>query len=513
MAHYSRPLSKSKLIAYRQCHKRLWLEVWHPERKVESESTLQGFQVGHNVGEVARRIYDPEGLGVLVDVSSEGFESAFQRSIALLQAPAAGIRQPIFEAGCKAGGGLAFADVMLPLEDDTQGQWRMVEVKASTQVKPYHRDDMAIQSFVFRQAGVPLSGVALAHIDNSWIYPGKEDYRGLLTEVDFTEEVFSREDEVRHWITDAQRIVVMDCEPDVPIGTHCREPYACGFEDYCKKELPKAKVPIHWLPRIGKKLSQLIQDEGLTEMADAPDELLSAKQLTVKNCTLRNEVHVDRDGALQLMKQWSYPLFFLDFETIGPGVPHWPGTRPYQQVPFQYSLHRLSEENVLFHSGYLAEGDEMPARALAAQLIHDCGTDGSIVTYNAGFERGCLDRLAAWCPDQASALRAMAERLVDLLTVTREYYYHPAQHGSWSLKQVLPALVPDLNYAELDEVQDGGMAQTAYAELLHPDTENARRVTIRQQLLAYCHLDTLAMVEIRKALSSSPGQATDSDTQ
>ena len=505
MAHYSRPLSKSKLIAYRQCHKRLWLEVWHPERKVESESTLQRFQVGHNVGEVARGIYDPESLGVLVDVNSEGFEAAFQRSMALLQAPVAGIRQPIFEAGCKAGGGLAFADVMLPQDNDNQGQWRMVEVKASTQVKPYHRDDMAIQSYVFRQAGVPLSGVALAHIDNSWIYPGNEDYLGLLKEVDFTEEVFSREDEVRHWITEAQRIVVRECEPDIHIGTHCHDPYPCGFEDYCKKGLPEANVPIHWLPRISKKLNQLIHDEGLTEMADAPDELLSAIQLTVKTCTLRNAVHFDQDGALQQMTQWNYPLYFLDFETIGLGVPHWPGTRPYQQVPFQYSLHRLSEDNVLIHREFLAKGDEMPARALAARLIEDCGTEGSIVTYNAGFERGCIVRLTAWCPDQASALHAIAERIVDLLAVTRAYYYHPAQAGSWSLKQVLPALVPDLNYAELDEVQNGGMAQTAYAELLHPNTLDSRRVTIRQQLLAYCHLDTRALVEIRKALSSRSG--------
>ena len=174
-----RLLSKSKLLAFRQCPKRLWLEIHKPELREDSSGTQASFTVGHQVGDIARQIYDPTGTGELIDPFKDGFDFALNRTQELLAVP-----KPIFEAGFQAEGALALADVMLPLEDRANPAWRMVEVKSSTSVKDYHRDDLAIQALIAKSAGVSLKSISLAHINNQWVYPGGEDYQGLLIEED-----------------------------------------------------------------------------------------------------------------------------------------------------------------------------------------------------------------------------------------------------------------------------------------------------------------------------------------
>lgn len=195
-----RTLSKSKLLAFRQCPKRLWLEIHRPALRQDSAATQASFDVGYQVGDIARQLYDPESKGQLIDPHGEGFEAALARSAALLTSS-----RPIFEAGFAAGGvALAFADVMLPARKGGKRVWRMVEVKSSTSVKDYHRDDIAIQAFVAKSAAVPLASIVLAHVDTTWIYPGGDDYQGLLVENDLTVEAFGRVNEVKGWIADAQ---------------------------------------------------------------------------------------------------------------------------------------------------------------------------------------------------------------------------------------------------------------------------------------------------------------------
>ena len=223
-----RNLSKSKIIAYRQCPKRLWLEVHKPGLRDDSASELV-FRIGNQVGDVARSIYDPEGRGVFLDIQEIGHEQAFARSAVLL----AGGEVPVFEAGMVAGGALAYADVMLPDPQDGPVAWRMIEVKSSTGVKDYHRDDIAVQAHVAAAAGVRLTSVSLAHIDSSFVYPGDGDYQGLLKEVDLTEDAFSRSDEVREWIAGAQAVAALDEEPGIATGPHCNDPFTCGFSGYC----------------------------------------------------------------------------------------------------------------------------------------------------------------------------------------------------------------------------------------------------------------------------------------
>jgi hypothetical protein len=494
-----RTLSKSKLLAYRQCPKRLWLEVHRPKLREDSAATQVSFAVGNQVGDIARRLYDPKGKGVLIDPQAGGFDAAFARTLELLQAA-----QPIFEAGFRAEGALALADVMLPVKKGGKLAWRMVEVKSSTSVKDYHRDDAAVQSFVARSSGVPLTKIALAHIDSDWVYPGNEDYNGLLLENDLTDEVFDRGDEVRNWITEAQQIVAKKNEPRIATGKHCGDPHACGFLAYCQSQEPQAAQPIKWLPgRLSNGLQAHIEAHGLTELRDVPDELLNDKQQRVKAVTLSAKPYFDQQAAAKALASHKLPAYFMDFETIQFAVPIWKGTRPYQQIPFQFSVHRLSRTGKLDQQAFLDLTGSDPSRAFAEALIAACGERGPIFVYNAGFETARIRELAERFPRLAKALLALNERVVDLLPVAREHYYHPSQQGSWSIKAVLPALCPDLSYDDLDGVQNGGMAMDAFLEALAPQTSKMRKAEIEQQLLAYCALDTYAMVRLWSIFSGT----------
>lgn len=494
-----RHLSKSKLLAYRQCPKRLWLEVHRNDLRQDSAATQASFEVGHQVGDIARKLYDPKNRGVLVDLQTEGFETALHRSQALLESS-----QPIFEAGFQAEGALAFADVLLPGRKAGQRVWRMVEVKSSTTVKDYHRDDTAIQALVARSAGVPLASIALAHIDSQWIYPGGEDYQGLLVEQDLSQEAFSREREVRSWIAAAHAVAASPREPEISTGSHCSDPYECGFFEYCRGQEPRAVHPVDWLPRKGSELKKYIEENRTLEMRDVPDHLLNPQQQRVKTVTLSRAPHFDQLGARDALAGYKLPAYFMDFETIQFAVPIWKGTRPYQMIPFQFSVHRLSRTGKLEENAFLDLSGGDPSRAFAESLIGACGETGPIYVYNKGFENARIGELARRFPRIARSLSAITERVVDLLPVARDFYYHPSQQGSWSIKAVLPAVCPELRYENLDGVQDGGMAMNAYLEAISPQTSSSRKVDIERQLLAYCGLDTYAMVKLWAAFSGTP---------
>ncbi len=492
-----RLLSKSKILAYRQCPRRLWLEVHRPELLNHPPTAETRFAIGHTVGEIARQIYDPPHRGTLVDIEASGFEAAFSQTTELVKAG-----QPVFEAGFRAGGALAFADVLLPLGGEGRRAWRMVEVKSSTSVKDYHRDDVALQAWVARQAGLPLAGVAVAHIDSDWVYPGGGDYAGLLAEVDLSAEALGRGKEAAGWIAAAQDVMARRDEPAIAVGPHCSEPFDCGFSEHCRAGQPKAEYPVEWLPRIqSRALKAHIEAEGVTDMRAVPDALLTETQRRVKAHTLSGEVYFDRAGAAADLAAHALPAFFLDFETVVLPIPRWAGTRPYQQIPFQFSCHRLGRRGRLEYRAFLDTSGADPSQPFVEALLAACGERGPVFVYNAGFETARIRELAERFPAHARALLAINARIVDLLPVARERFYHPDQAGSWSIKAVLPAVAPELSYASLDGVRDGGMAMEAYQEAIAPNTGARRRDEIRCQLLAYCALDTLAMVHLWAAFS------------
>ncbi len=487
-----RNLSKSRLLAYRQCAKRLWLEVHHPELREDSAATEAVFQVGHQVGEIAQRLYDPKCKGIVIDRDEEGYAAAIARTTTLLASS-----QPIFEAGFAAGGAMAFADVMLPKTKKGKRVWHMVEVKSSTKVKPYYHDDTAVQAFIVRTCGAPVASIALAHIDSTWVYPGGEDYQGLLTESDLTEEAFGRTEEVRGWISDAQAIARKRNEPSVTTGRHCGDPVDCGFLNYCLSQEPQTKYPVAWLPKMQTNaLLELVEDGSVVDMRKVPDELLNERQLRVKTHTISGKTYFDGVGAAADLAPHKLPAYFLDFETIYFPIPIWKGTRPYQKIPFQFSLHRLSRTGKVEHQTFLDLSGNDPSRACADALIAACDEKGPIFAYHASFEKTCIGELAKRFPGLRRSLLAINERVVDLERVATQRYYHPDQQGSWSLKSVLPAVVPDLCYDDLNGVQNGGMAMDAFREAISPMTTPARKAEINAQLLDYCRLDTYATVRL-----------------
>jgi hypothetical protein len=491
-------LSKSKIIAFRQCPKRLWLEINKPEFAQVSAATQASFNVGNQVGEIARAIYDPNENGILIDIKKEGFNQALARSKTLVNADV-----PIFEAGFSGNGLLAFADVMLPVEQNGKRLWKMVEVKSSTSVKDYHLDDIAVQSYVAQVAGFNLQSVSLAHIDSKWVYPGGNNYVGLLAENDLTETALSRHGEVETWVKDAREVLAGE-EPDIAVGDQCKTPFDCIFLTYCTRDMMKAEYPISWLPRLSRVKAKKLEDMGIIDLKEVPDAMLNKTQKRVKQHTLERTTYFDFDATSQILNEQQIPAYFLDFETINFAVPIWAGTRPYEQVTFQFSLHVMQAKDDITHSEFLDISGNDPSRSLSEMLIKSCGKQGPVYVYNAGFEGARIKELAARFPDLAQSLKNIAARLFDLLPLAKAHFYHPSQQGSWSIKKVLPALVPELDYANLDGVKDGGMAMEAFAEAIHPSTLHDRKMEIQQQLLAYCKQDTWAMVKIFQAFTEKP---------
>ncbi len=487
-----KPLSKSKLLAYRQCERRLWLEVKQPELLKDSSITKVAYQVGNHVGELARVMYDPNNKGTLINPQEEGFKSAFARTATLLKK-----RNPIFEATFAAKGALALADIMLPANQRGKIKWHLIEVKSSTQVKDYHHDDVAIQAYIAKHAGIDLKGIKLVCIDNSFVYQGKKNYLGLLKEKDLSDEAFAREAEVKEWVKQAHEIIRKRKEPIVDTGEHCNQPYTCGFYQHCSKHEAQAEFPVQWLPRIqAKKLKSKIIDNEIIDMCDLPDKLLNKLQKRVKDHTLSGKTYFDKQGARKELARYKQPAYFLDFESIQFAVPIWKGTRPYQQLIFQYSLHKLNRNNKVSHKAFLDMSGKDPSLAIAKALINDCGKIGPVFVYHQAFEKARIKELAKRFPKLRKQLLAINKRIVDLLPIARKYYYHPSQQGSWSLKKVLPAIAPDLQYSDLDGVQDGGMAMEAYLKAIDTETSTEQKKIIHQQLLSYCELDTLALIRI-----------------
>ena len=486
-----RQLSKSKLIAFRQCPKRLWLEIHQPELRDDSASEMV-FAIGNQVGDVARQIYDTTGTGRLIDINEIGWDAAYAETSAWL----AGTPAPLFEAAVRIEGALALADVMLPEQSDGNLRWHMIEVKSSTSVKDYHREDLAVQVHIATTGGIALASASVAHVDNSFVYPGGGDYQGLLKAVDLTDEATAMGAEVSQWISKAQEVAALATEPEIETGPQCSDPFGCPFLHHCDKDKSTVEFPLSSLHRLGCRKREELEALGYDDLRNVPDDKLSDINRLIKRQSLSGEAWFDAEGAAADLAPHTGTSYFLDFETIGFGVPIWKGTRPYQQLPFQFSLHIVSENGEIAHREFLDLSGEDPGEAFARALIDYCGTAGPVFVYNAAFENRIMRELAMRFPLLGPDLQDIIERVVDLLPIARKRYYHPDQHGSWSIKVVLPAVCPDLAYGALDGVQDGQAAQGAFLEAMGPDTTSERKAEIEQQLLAYCELDTLAMVRM-----------------
>jgi len=475
-------LSKSRITSSLQCLKRLHFEVYQKELAVYTAAEQARFDEGNAVGEAARTIYD-NGRGVLIE-----YEPAMAAALkATRELISGGFRDPIFEATFEHAGVLVRVDVLLP----AAAGWRMVEVKSSSKLKDEHVPDCAIQAWVLEGAGIDLEGIALAHVDREFVLPESRDLSGLLIEEDLTHELEPLREEVPSWVAAAKEVVAKPL-PDVPVGRHCTSPYRCPFFDQCWPA--DADYPVQDLGGSWSKRAELVASDyrDLREVPAA--ELNSSLHHRIHRITTAGEPELI-EGARLFSRRLSYPRYHLDFETVAPAIPIWPGTGPYQLIPFQWSCHIEEGPEQVRHEEFLDLTGELPVRPVAESLIEALGESGPILMYSP-YERTVINQMRKMIPDLDAELAALVDRLIDLKPPTKQHYYHPQMHGSWSLKAVLPTVAPDLDYAALREIQEGTAASKAFLEAIDPATPDERREEIRRQLLAYCKLDTEAMVRL-----------------
>lgn len=474
-------LSKTKYLNGLQCPKYLWVLFNDPGRIPAVDANTQYiFDQGHVVGELAKKLF-PDGI----DVPQTSFRDNIDQTIQLMKE-----RKPLFEAGILAGNLFSRLDILCPANGD---EWNIVEIKSSTRVRDVHIDDLSFQKICCEEAGLKIGKCYVVHINNKYVRNGEIDPLQLFITADVTAEVKSISVDIRDKIQSMLQVVLLEECPEVIIGPHCRDPYECPLTE-CWDALPEHSVfSLHW----GGKKAFDLYNMGIVSIKDIPsDYKLSDKQLIQKGSLITGEPYVDKEAIREFLSALEYPLYYLDFETIGPAVPLFDGIRPYQDIPFQFSIHVVKDEKSSpVHYSYLTSGKSDPRPALLAELQKILGDSGSIVAYHKGFEEGCLRDMAAAFPDNSEWIEQVCNRLADLLLPFRNFnYHHPAQKGSNSLKAVLPAITGK-GYEDLD-ISDGQIASFTFLAANYGDMPEVDRVKIMSDLEDYCGRDTEGMIWI-----------------
>lgn len=479
-------LSKSLFIKGLQCYKSLYLDRYHPELKgVVSEAQQRIFDTGSDVGLLAQGLF-PGG----VEIVCEGFTPAEQ--IAMTATEIEKGTATIYEAAFEYNGVFMKADI---LHKGKRG-WELYEVKATTEVKDVHVNDVALQYYVLTGAGINVAKAYLVHLNNQYVRNGTIEVNKLFISEDITEAAKDRQALMASKIARMREILSGDI-PTIDIGKYCKDPYLCDFYDHCWQHIPEESV--FRLKQRGARPFELYK-QGLLHLKDVPLEMVSGSQLMQLEAFLGKKEFINAEEVRSFLETLWYPLYFLDFETFNLAVSPFNGMKPYQQLTFQYSLHHIEQEGGdLCHHEYLADPNVDPRPALANKLLEEIPENACIVAYNASFEMGRLRELAAFLPKFSMAIQARIDNIRDLMIPFRKnHIYHWQMMGSYSQKAVLPVLVPDLSYKGM-EVANGGMAMDAYANMCR--CNNSGEVEgIRKALLEYCKLDTLGMVRILERL-------------
>jgi hypothetical protein len=482
-------LSKSRFVDGCQCPLRLWFNVNARDLATPPDKGVQAiFDTGARVGELARQRWPG---GVLIEEAYWEVDAALERTRKLMSNLAV---PAIYEAAIEHEGVLIRVDV---LARGAEGGWELVEVKSGTRLKEPSDTEVALQHWVLRGAGLDVRRTGLMVLNREYVYSGSEyDLQQLFRLVELTQDSQGRLNEIDEKVA-AFRVVVAGEAPDIDIGDHCHTPNECPYYGHCARDVVLPEWPVSVLPRLGSKREELLALGAETIDAIPEDFPLNETQARVRDCTLSGQAWVSprlRD-ALEAVE---WPLYFLDFEAAGLALPRFTGTRPYDALPFQFSCHRQAAHGVEpTHDEFLATDDTDPREALARALLEAVGSQGSIVVYSS-YERQMINALASWLPHLADALRALPGRLFDLLPVVKNHYYHPAFRGSYSIKAVLPALVPTMDYEDM-EVADGMAAVRIWEQMLCCDDATAR-ARMEQALRHYCQQDSLAMLKIREGL-------------
>lgn len=503
-------ISKTDIQSYLQCPRKLWLEH-NGDTALAPKKASDGRREkdGEAVGALAR---DALGPDLIWPASSDDKAVAFALAKAELMARP-GV--PAVEFPLVFGDVYARADAVLPI---SANQHALQETKASTfplkddKVTPgkpeaHHLDDIAIQAWAMEQAGLNMGRAELNLLDGQWRYPGGGDYSGIFKQYDVTDLIPQRVAEVPDWVAGARATLAAKVIPIASIGKQCKKPHECPFADTCKKLEPDPpKHPLTLLPEIGgKALAKKLAAAGYSSLLEPEPSLLVGCNPQKTELYRRIQTAHKQGKAIlspqarEVIDAIPYPRYFLDFEGIDLPIPVWEGVRPYEQLPFQFSLHIQRVPMGTFeHVSFLDLSGADPSVGCIDALLNAIADDGgAILVYFATYERGRLEELGKRHPAHAAAMAGMVERLVDLLPIVKEFYYHPDMEGSFSIKKVLKAMAPKLDYGKLEEVQEGVGAQLAYLEAaMERSVDQARKCDLARKLTLYCEQDTWGMVVV-----------------
>ena len=468
-----------------QCPRYLWIYVNDPGRIPQPDLVTQHtFDQGHEVGEIAKKLF-PAGL----DMSTLSFREMLSETTARLAD-----RKPIFEAAFQCNQLYARLDILNP---SAEGGWDIVEVKSSTEVKDENIADVAFQRYVVERYWLTVNRCHLVHINRDYVRQGDIDPGGLLLSEDITDRVSEVSGGMADMVEDMLQTIAGNC-PDPVIGRLCDSPYVCPMKDECWESMPEH--PVSDLYRIGAKMDDLLK-RGITSIREIPGDFkLNEKQLIQKSCVECGQPHVENEKIADFLAGLKYPHYFLDFETFATAIPMFDGTKPYQNIPFQFSLHIIaSPASKTEHRHFLARGSGDPRRDFVEALGASLGEGGTVIVYNQSFEQSILEKLAESFPEQRAWIEDVVSRMADLIIPFRNFqYYHPNQCGSASLKHVLPSIT-GITYEGMN-IAEGQTASLKFMAAALGNLPEIERAKIFEDLLEYCGQDTYAMVRIIEEL-------------
>ncbi|WP_107952663.1 DUF2779 domain-containing protein [Campylobacter concisus] len=485
-------LSKSLYVRGLQCEKSLWLKKKRPEVLQALDDSAQAvFDTGTSVGELACELFSG---GERIEYTGD-FNAQMAKTKELIEHGT----KVIYEATFCFDGILVMVDILRICDDGLI----INEVKSSTSVKEVYIDDASIQYYVISSLGYKVSGVNIIHIDSSYVRGEKLELEKLFHTEDVTEQIMQKQAEIPQILNKFEKILSKNVEPEVDIGPHCSDPYNCDAWEYCwceQRGIPEYSIFNISRLRSNKKFE--LYKNGVVKFEDIKDlSIFNASQQIQIRSELSKEQIIGKEAIKEFLNTLSYPLYHLDFETFQQAVPEFMGLSPYEQIPFQFSIHKEDGKGNLEHFEFLAEVGADPRYELALNLIKFIPQDACVLAYNMGFEKGVIKRLATNYPQISNELMAIHDNIKDLMApFASKSYYHPKMQGSYSIKYVLPALVPEFEsaYRDLNLIHNGGEAMQAYEGMAYMSADE--REAYKNALLEYCKLDTLAMVKVLEKL-------------
>jgi len=486
-------LSKSSYIKGLQCEKHLYLYKYHYDEMDElSEMRKAIFKRGTNVGELAQTLFP--GGEVAASGSPQNYDEALKKTDELIRNG----KEVIYEAAFQFDQVLAIADIIVKEKDG----WKIYEVKSSTSVSETYLNDAALQYYVISNLGMKIKDFSIVYINNQYIRKGELDLEEFFIKESVLNLILPLQKKVKENIDKFKKVISQRNVPMIDIGEHCHSPYTCGFFNYCRKHIPADSIFDFSGMHLNKKYE--LYKNGIIKMEDVPDDFSLNKNNKIQLDVYKSGRSViDRAAIKDFLDDLHYPLYFMDFESFQPAVPLFDNSKPYQQIPFQYSVHlKESKDSKLKHFEFIAETGIDPRIKFIEGLLRDTNHNGGdIITYNKSFEITRLKEIARDFPRYKEDIAKQILRIKDLMIpFQKKYYYAPGMKGSYSIKAVLPSLLPELSYEEL-VINEGGLASIAY-ESLQTETDLMKIAEIKEQLFIYCKLDTFAMVEILQKLES-----------